>query len=78
MSKRTAYFASGAIFMQEGGKAAFKRNIRLTQSIGEGKVWFRPCKAWKEAVQASNDAWARARGYASYEGYCFTQNILKG
>ena len=81
MSKRTAYFASGEIIECECGKSAFRRHVTIHQkyNIDDGddkRVWFRPCDEWKDAVQKNLDAWARQRGFASWDGYQFLKNVL--
>ena len=78
MSKRTAYFSNGEIIEQIGGKSAFKRNVKIRMKYADEplKVWFRPCDAWRDATQKSLDAWARNRGFASYEGYQFLRSVL--
>ena len=81
MSKRIAYFASGEIIECECGKAAFRRHVAIHQKYSiddDRRVWYRPCDEWKAAVQKNWDAWARQRGFASWDGYQFLMNVLKG
>ena len=81
MSKRTAYFASGEIIECECGKAAFRRHVTIHQKYSledDKRVWYRPCEEWKKATQKSMDEWARRRGFASWDGYQFLMNVLKG
>ena len=79
MSKRTAYFSNGTIIECNCGRSAFKRHVRIQLRYADEplKVWFRPCEAWKNSVNECMDAWARQRGFVSYEAYCFIKNILK-
>lgn len=78
MSKRTAYFSSGEVIEHNGGRAAFLRSVRLVKKYSDGpiKVWYRPTDEWREAVKETCDAWARQRGFVSWEAYQFIQNIL--
>ena len=81
MSKRTAYFASGEIIECECGKSAFRRHVIIHQKYSledDNRVWYRPCDEWKSAVQKGLDAWARQRGFASWDGYQFIMNVMKG
>ena len=81
MSKRTAYFASGEIIECECGKAAFRRHVAIHQKYSleaDRRVWFRQCNEWRAAVKKSCDAWARQRGFVSWDAYQFVMNILKG
>lgn len=79
MSKRTAYFSSGEIIEHHGGRAAFIRFVRQTQQLHDGhiKVWYRPTDEWRAAVKETCDAWARQRGFVSWEAYQFIMDILK-
>lgn len=51
MSKRAAYFSDGTIIEHGGGRAAFRRAVKLTTDRTKIKVWFRPTDAWREAVK---------------------------
>ena len=80
MSKRTAYFPSGEIMECDCGKSAFRRHILVHQKYSgddDRRVWFRPCEEWNNAMSESLDAWARSRGFASYNGYQTVKKALE-
>ena len=59
MTKRRAYFSTGEIIETCSGKAHFKRCVARTLDFEDHtiKVWFRDCKAWRDAVDKDTHKW---------------------
>lgn len=78
MSTRRAYFSNGEIIEATCGKSAFKRHVALRMRYADEptRVWFRDCDEWRTATKNSLDAWARKRGFVSYDAYNFLRRLV--
>ena len=72
MKKHTAFFEDGSIIEQFATQRGFKATVADWRKTGAGRVWFRPCKAWRKASTAHLDSYAHSRGFQNYVALCST------